>query len=136
MDLPWYASVTSPSELDGYARTFRTYARRASSELGIDLDSLITTAPPLPPPPPARPSVCFNRNFRRISDCSCHPTCRTCGFNDLLAGGNGTDTATYTGAAAAVSLLIAGGQNTGGAGTDTLSSIENLTGGAGNDTLR
>jgi Ca2+-binding RTX toxin-like protein len=74
---------------------------------------------------------------------------------DTIDGGNGTDTASYFDAAAAVkvSLAITNAQNTGGAGTDTLISIENLegsayadrltgnavsntlSGGAGNDTL-
>lgn len=59
------------------------------------------------------------------------------GGNDLLDGGNGFDTARYTNAAAAVtvSLAITTAQNTGGAGTDTLVSIENLVGSAFADTL-
>ena len=57
--------------------------------------------------------------------------------NDALNGGNGTDTASYASASAGVtvSLAIVGAQNTVGDGTDTLSSIENLTGSAFNDTL-
>jgi Ca2+-binding RTX toxin-like protein len=57
--------------------------------------------------------------------------------NDTLIGGAGTDTAAYTSATAAVtvSLAITAAQNTGGAGTDTLSGVENLTGSAFNDTL-
>ena len=57
--------------------------------------------------------------------------------NDILDGGAGNDTATYADAAAgvAVSLLASGGQNTGGAGRDTLISIENLTGSNHDDTL-
>lgn len=57
--------------------------------------------------------------------------------NDTLNGGPGNDTASYAGtnAAVTVSLAIAGPQDTGGAGIDTLVSIENLTGGSGNDTL-
>jgi serralysin len=57
--------------------------------------------------------------------------------DDVLDGGNGIDTASYAGAASAVtvSLAIAGPQATGGAGTDTLISIENLTGSSFNDTL-
>ncbi|KAA0996493.1 retention module-containing protein [Pseudomonas sp. ANT_J12] len=57
--------------------------------------------------------------------------------NDLLDGGTGTDTASYAHATAGVtvdlSLLTA--QNTLGAGTDTLTGIENLTGSNFNDTL-
>ena len=76
--------------------------------------------------------------------------------NDMLYGEGGTDTAFYSDATSGVTVSLAttGAQNTGGAGTDTLSSIENLYGsgfadtltgnsgdntlwgGAGNDTLR
>jgi Ca2+-binding RTX toxin-like protein len=57
--------------------------------------------------------------------------------NDTLIGGSGTDTADYSTATAAVTvnLSMTGGQNTVGAGTDTLSGIENLTGSNYNDTL-
>ena len=57
--------------------------------------------------------------------------------NDTIQGGSGPDTANYRSAASGVtvSLALAGAQNTGGAGTDTLSSIENLTGSNFNDTL-
>lgn len=57
--------------------------------------------------------------------------------DDTLDGGGGNDTASYAGAAAAVtvSLAIAGAQNTAGAGTDTLTSFENLLGSAYNDIL-
>jgi peptidoglycan/xylan/chitin deacetylase (PgdA/CDA1 family) len=56
---------------------------------------------------------------------------------DTLDGGSGTDTASYetTTGDVTVSLTVVGGQVTGGAGTDTLIAIENLTGGSGNDTL-
>lgn len=59
------------------------------------------------------------------------------GDNDSLDGGTGVDTATYAGAAGAVtvSLAVAGAQATGGSGTDTLAGIENLTGSSFNDTL-
>ena len=57
--------------------------------------------------------------------------------NDSLDGGDGVDTASYASATAnvQVSLLISGPQNTGGAGTDTLVNIENLTGSQFYDTL-
>ena len=57
--------------------------------------------------------------------------------DDSLNGGGGNDTASYAGAGAAVtvSLAIAGAQNTGGAGTDTLTSIEGLLGSRFADTL-
>ncbi|PRA55736.1 MULTISPECIES: retention module-containing protein [Pseudomonas] len=57
--------------------------------------------------------------------------------NDLLDGGDGIDTASYAHATAGVTvnLGLQGGQNTVGAGVDTLVSIENLTGSNWNDTL-
>lgn len=57
--------------------------------------------------------------------------------DDDLDGQGGTDTVSYASAAAAVTVLltITGGQNTGGAGTDTLKNFENLTGSGFNDTL-
>ena len=58
--------------------------------------------------------------------------------NDTLDGAAGNDTASYAGATAGVSVNLNLGtqaQNTLGAGTDTLRSIENLSGSAGNDTL-
>ena len=59
------------------------------------------------------------------------------GANNVLNGGAGTDTVSYehAGAAVTVSLAITAAQNTGGAGTDTLSLFENLTGSAFNDVL-
>ena len=57
--------------------------------------------------------------------------------NDTLDGGGDTDTASYAGAKAGVtvSLALAGPQNTHGAGTDTLVSIESLIGSKFADTL-
>ena len=57
---------------------------------------------------------------------------------DTLDGGAGSDTASYADAVSAVTvnLALAGAQNTGGAGVDTLISIEGLAGSAFNDTLR
>ncbi|QQS57635.1 MAG: type I secretion C-terminal target domain-containing protein [Alphaproteobacteria bacterium] len=57
--------------------------------------------------------------------------------NDTLDGGNGSDTASYANATAAVTVNLATttAQNTVGAGTDTLVSIENAKGSAFNDTL-
>lgn len=59
------------------------------------------------------------------------------GGNDLLYGFNGIDTASYSRATAAVTVSLDNllAQNTGGAGTDTLNGIENLTGSAYADTL-
>ncbi|SEJ26198.1 Hemolysin-type calcium-binding repeat-containing protein [Sphingobium sp. AP50] len=57
--------------------------------------------------------------------------------NDILDGGNHTDTATYVDATSGVTvnLSVTTAQNTGGAGTDTLISIEKLIGSAFNDKL-
>ncbi|MFJ2319919.1 retention module-containing protein [Pseudomonas sp. NPDC087817] len=57
--------------------------------------------------------------------------------NDLLDGGMGIDTASYAHATAGVTvnLGLLGAQNTVGAGTDTLTAIENLVGSNFNDTL-
>jgi Ca2+-binding RTX toxin-like protein len=57
--------------------------------------------------------------------------------NDLLTGGGGIDTASYASSTAAVrvSLASSSAQNTGGAGTDTLSGIDSLVGSGLNDTL-
>ena len=57
--------------------------------------------------------------------------------NDTLTGGAGIDTASYASAASAVTVNLATltAQATGGAGSDTLATIENLTGSAFNDTL-
>jgi Ca2+-binding RTX toxin-like protein len=57
--------------------------------------------------------------------------------NDVLNGGAGNDTASYAGAAAAVTVTLAdtGQQNTVSAGLDTLTNIENLIGSDFNDNL-
>ena len=57
--------------------------------------------------------------------------------NNVLNGGNGVDTASYEHATAGVtvSLAITVAQNTVGAGSDTLTSIENLTGSLFDDVL-
>lgn len=58
--------------------------------------------------------------------------------NDTLNGGSGTDAAAYTSATAGVKvdLSLTTAQNTGSAGTDTLSSIENIIASKFNDTLK
>lgn len=57
--------------------------------------------------------------------------------NNVLNGLGGTDTASYlyAGSAVTVSLASTAAQTTGGSGSDTLQSIENLTGSNFNDTL-
>ena len=60
-----------------------------------------------------------------------------CAGNDTLIGGTGNDTASYATAASAVtvSLALGGSQPTVGAGSDSFTSIENLSGSAFADTL-
>ncbi len=57
--------------------------------------------------------------------------------NDALDGGDGVDRVSYASAVSGVtvSLALAGAQNTGGAGTDTLANFEQLEGSAFNDSL-
>jgi Ca2+-binding RTX toxin-like protein len=57
--------------------------------------------------------------------------------NDTLDGGADIDTASYStaGAGVTVSLAVTTAQNTGAAGTDTLTAVENLTGSRFGDTL-
>ncbi len=57
--------------------------------------------------------------------------------DDTLNGGSGEDTASYNDAPSGVTVSLATGaaQATGGAGTDTLIGIENLTGSSHNDSL-
>src|SRR5258708_867459 len=58
--------------------------------------------------------------------------------DDTLNGGAGNDTASYADAGSGVNVSLAlqgSAQDTSGAGTDTLSNIENLTGSAFDDTL-
>lgn len=57
--------------------------------------------------------------------------------NDTLDGGSGTDTVSYATAAAGVTvnLALTTAQNTIGAGSDIITTFENLTGSAFNDTL-
>ncbi len=58
--------------------------------------------------------------------------------NDVIGGGNGVDTAGYAGSSGgvAVDLSVAVAQDTVGAGTDTITAVENVTGGIGSDSLR
>ena len=59
------------------------------------------------------------------------------GGSDILDGGTGNDTASYEAAAAGVivNLAVSGAQDTGGAGTDSLTNIENLIGSGYSDYL-
>jgi len=55
--------------------------------------------------------------------------------NDTLTGGLGIDTASYAGSASPVTVNLATGLATGGAGSDTLSGVENVVGSSFADTL-
>jgi Ca2+-binding RTX toxin-like protein len=55
--------------------------------------------------------------------------------NDLIDGGADTDTASYAGAASAVTVFLWGSQATGGDGTDAVYNFENVIGSAFNDRL-
>ena len=55
--------------------------------------------------------------------------------DDRLFGGDGNDTASYAGSVGGVIASLFSGSASGGAGTDTLFSFENLVGGAGDDIL-
>lgn len=55
--------------------------------------------------------------------------------NDFINGGSGVDTASYAGASSGVSVDLAKGRSSGGAGKDFLINIENIAGSAHNDTL-
>ena len=76
-------------------------------------------------------------NIENLTGSGFNDTLEGNGGNNVLNGGAGIDTVSYenAGAAVAVSLATTAAQNTGGAGTDTLSGFENLTGSAFNDTL-
>ena len=76
-------------------------------------------------------------NIENLTGSGLNDTLEGNGANNVLNGGAGTDIVSYehAGAAVAVSLATTAAQNTGGAGTDTLSGFENLTGSAFNDTL-
>ena len=56
-------------------------------------------------------------------------------FNDKLTGGGGIDTVSYKFAAAAVAVNLANKKANGGAGTDSLTTIENVIGTAFADTI-
>ncbi|SDY83415.1 calcium-binding protein [Nitrosomonas sp. Nm33] len=55
--------------------------------------------------------------------------------NDVLQGGNGFDWANYDSASSAVTVDLAAGTSSGGAGNDTLNGIEGIVGSSYNDTL-
>jgi Ca2+-binding RTX toxin-like protein len=76
-------------------------------------------------------------SFENLTGSGFNDTLEGDGANNVLNGGAGTDTVSYehAGAAVTVSLAIGAAQNTGGAGTDTLSGFESLTGSVFNDAL-
>jgi Ca2+-binding RTX toxin-like protein len=76
-------------------------------------------------------------NFENLTGSDFNDILEGNGGNNVLSGGAGIDTVSYEHAASGVtiSLAINPAQNTGGAGTDTLSGFENLTGSSSSDVL-
>jgi Ca2+-binding RTX toxin-like protein len=75
-------------------------------------------------------------NFQNLTGSAYNDTLYGDGGDNVLDGGGGINTLSYANAAAGVtvSLAIGAAQNTGGAGTDTVSNFQNLIGSAFNDT--
>ena len=69
-------------------------------------------------------------SIENLTGSSFDDTLEGTGGNNVLAGGDGTDTVSYVHAAGGVSINLSRttAQNTGGAGSDTLSGFENLIG--------
>jgi Ca2+-binding RTX toxin-like protein len=76
-------------------------------------------------------------NFENLVGSAFNDTVSGTAGNNLLEGGAGSDTLSYATAVSGVTLDLAltTAQATGGAGTDTVSSFENLVGSSFNDTL-
>jgi Ca2+-binding RTX toxin-like protein len=76
-------------------------------------------------------------NIENLTGSSYNDTLEGNAGNNVLAGGAGVDTVSYANATAGVTVSLAQtkAQATGGAGTDTLSGLENLIGSQFNDTL-
>ena len=76
-------------------------------------------------------------NFENLTGSNFNDTLSGDAGNNTLRGQGGTDTVSYANATAGVTVDLgnAAAQNTGGAGTDTLSSFENLVGSGHNDVL-
>ena len=85
--------------------------------------------------------VTFLTNIQNINGSGFNDVIEGTTGNNIMTGGAGTDTLTYTTstydatAGVTVSLAATTAQNTGGAGTDTVSGFENLTGTGFADTL-
>jgi Ca2+-binding RTX toxin-like protein len=78
------------------------------------------------------------QNFENLTGSLFADTLRGNFANNLINGNGGIDTVSYDNAVAAVQVSLSSttAQNTGGAGTDTLVNVENLTGSSHNDTLQ
>src|SRR5262249_17411669 len=76
-------------------------------------------------------------NFENLTGSGFSDTLEGNSGANVLNGGTGIDTVSYEHAIAAVTVNLAttSAQNTGGAGSDSLSNFENLLGSAFNDTL-
>jgi Ca2+-binding RTX toxin-like protein len=85
--------------------------------------------------------VTFLTNIQNINGSGFNDVIEGTTGNNVMTGGAGTDTLTYTTstydatAGVTVNLATTTAQNTGGAGTDTVSGFENLTGSGFADTL-
>jgi Ca2+-binding RTX toxin-like protein len=77
-------------------------------------------------------------NFQNLGGSAYNDTLEGNSGNNILDGGGGTNTVTYAHATSGVTVSLAlqgSGQNTVGAGIDTLNNFQNLTGSAFNDIL-
>ena len=77
-------------------------------------------------------------HFQNLTGSAYNDTLEGDGDSNVLDGGGGNNTVSYAHAAAGVTVSLAFqglAQNTIGAGTDTLTNVQNLTGSAYNDTL-
>ena len=116
--------------LDG--RTGIDTASYAAAAAGVTVDLSLTTAQNT-----GGAGTDTLANFENVTGSAFNDTLGGTSGANVLDGGVGIDTASYASSTAGVtvSLAIIGAQNTVGAGTDTLISIENLTGSGFADTF-
>lgn len=89
-DLAWLASRPTHLGAGGgvshHALTFATHVSTIAAASGVSLSALLAApSPPLPPPPPSQAAQirpCFGPGYVYLPGCTCHPSCRTCGFSD------------------------------------------------------
>ncbi len=104
----------------------------ATATAGVKVDLLKTTAQPT-----GGSGTDTISGFENLTGSGFDDTLAGDGAANVLNGGAGVDTLTYATATSGItlSLAIATAQNTGGAGSDTISNFENLSGSAYNDVL-